>query len=287
MKLSIVVTALGLVSIPAIASAHGGNNDPNVVHACIGNVSKVVRIVGVSGSCLSSPPLVAETAAHWDMQGPSGINGADGTSVSFVNYFAGSQNGCPNGGAIYAAGNPAVNAYICNGANGADGTGAVHADGPCLDNTNRYVDCGNGTVTDTQTGLIWLKHVGCLGSHDWATANQLAMSLKDGDCGGTLTDKSSPGDWRLPTKDEWSATIAAAVDLGCSLVNLTNDPGTACYTVGPGSFQGLAFFNYWSSTTNGALPDRAWVVNLNTGLVNSSFFKISATGVWAVRSGSR
>jgi hypothetical protein len=34
------------------------------------------------------------------------------------------------------------------------------ADPPCFDNLNRYVDCGNGTVTgtvtDTVTGLIWL-----------------------------------------------------------------------------------------------------------------------------------
>ena len=76
------------------------------------------------------------------------------------------------------------------------------------------MDCGNGTVTDTVTGLIWLKQADCLGVHDWAAANRAAAGLKDGDCGG-LTDKSSPGDWRLPTKDEWSATIARAVALGC------------------------------------------------------------------------
>jgi hypothetical protein len=26
----------------------------------------------------------------------------------------------------------------------------------------RFVDCGNGTVQDTQTGLIWLKNANCL-----------------------------------------------------------------------------------------------------------------------------
>jgi N-acetylneuraminic acid mutarotase len=125
MKLSIIFTTLGMLAIPAIASAHGGNSDPNVVHACIGNVSKVVRIVGASGSCITSPPLVAETAAHWDLQGAPGINGVDGTSVRFVNYFAGIQNGCPNGGAIYATGNPAVNSYVCNGANGSGSPSAA------------------------------------------------------------------------------------------------------------------------------------------------------------------
>src|SRR5688572_9003749 len=33
---------------------------------------------------------------------------------------------------------------------------------PCADKTKRYVDCGNGTVADTMTGLIWLKQASCL-----------------------------------------------------------------------------------------------------------------------------
>src|SRR5437773_9255267 len=32
----------------------------------------------------------------------------------------------------------------------------THAAPPCSDNSNRYVDCGNGTVTDSVTGLTWL-----------------------------------------------------------------------------------------------------------------------------------
>jgi hypothetical protein len=34
----------------------------------------------------------------------------------------------------------------------------------CGDNTLRFADCGNGTVTDTATGLTWLKDAGGLGS---------------------------------------------------------------------------------------------------------------------------
>jgi len=49
------LAAVALCAIPAIAGAHAGNNDPNVVHACVGNVSKIVRIVGVTSSCLSAP----------------------------------------------------------------------------------------------------------------------------------------------------------------------------------------------------------------------------------------
>ncbi|PYX10529.1 MAG: hypothetical protein DMG85_07810 [Acidobacteria bacterium] len=65
------------------------------------------------------------------------------------------------------------------------------------------MDCGNGTVTDTQTGLIWLKNADCL-AHSGTTfqnANMLATTLASGQCG--LTDGSAPGNWRLPTHQEW------------------------------------------------------------------------------------
>ena len=42
-----------------------GEHDSNVVHACIGNVSKIARVVGVSGACIASPAIAAETPAHW------------------------------------------------------------------------------------------------------------------------------------------------------------------------------------------------------------------------------
>jgi hypothetical protein len=80
MTLSTIAAALTLLAIPTIASAHGGNGDPNVVHACIGNVSKIVRIVEVTGTCISAPPVLAETPAHWAIQGPQGTPGTNGTS---------------------------------------------------------------------------------------------------------------------------------------------------------------------------------------------------------------
>jgi len=128
MRRSIVGAVSAFLALPAIAGAHGGNDDPNAVHACIRNRSQVVRIVGVSSSCISSPAWKAETPAHWGIQGPpgtNGTNGIDGTSVTFVGYFSENQNGCPNGGAIFAAGS--VNAYVCNGQDAA--TGETRPDG--------------------------------------------------------------------------------------------------------------------------------------------------------------
>ena len=97
----------------------------------------------------------------------------------------------------------------------AKGLDTTHAAPPCFDNANRYVNCGNGTVTDTVTGLIWLQNANCF-SEIYSAANQAAAGLAAGQCG--LTDGSSAGDWRLPTKAEWQATIARAVGLACSPV---------------------------------------------------------------------
>lgn len=140
-------------------------------------------------------------------------------------------------------------------------------------------------MTDTVTGLIWLSDAACLGFHDWAAANGGAAALANGQCG--LTDNSSPGDWRLPTRDEWSATIARAVALGCTLPSLTNDAGTACLSVGPSSFAGVASYDgCWSSTTYEIGPILAWFADLFHGRFFDSV-KDYTLRVWPVRGGPR
>jgi hypothetical protein len=174
---------------------------------------------------------------------------------------------------------------------------ATHAAGPCFDNTNRYVNCLNGTVTDTVTGLIWLQQADCLPNAQWDAANQAAAGLKDGDCG--LTDGSSPGDWRLPTKDEWSATMAHAVALGCTGVAsppLTNDAGTACFGNGSASsFTGVATAAgtayRWTRSTYEPDPTTAWLANFVNGGVDTSGISLNgkfiSVRVWPVRGGPR
>jgi len=180
---------------------------------------------------------------------------------------------------------------------GPPGTG-THADPPCFDNANRYIDCGNGTVTDTVTGLIWLKNANCFGIKDYAAANQAAAGLASGQCG--LTDDSSTGDWRLPTRAEWEATIALGVALGCEAGGppgpigpppLTNDAGTACLIAGPTSFTGVQASGvqssyYWSSTAREDFPtDLAWIANLWWANVGDGPKSLVIAFVWPVRGG--
>lgn len=69
----VVACAVAWAAIPVVAAAHGGNNDPQAVHACVGTLTKIARVVGVTGSCLSG-----ETAVHWAIAGPKGDKGEPG-----------------------------------------------------------------------------------------------------------------------------------------------------------------------------------------------------------------
>jgi hypothetical protein len=174
----------------------------------------------------------------------------------------------------------------------------LKADGPCFNTISsqildplglsRYQDCGNGTVTDTVTGLVWLKNANCFGTKQWAAANQAAVVLADGQCG--LSDGSSAGDWRLPTKEEWEATVAQAraFSPACSNPALTDTSGMLCYSVGVGAdqpFTNVQSDIYWSSTAH-ANPTYACIVDLRDGSVeNVVTHKANYTHVWPVRGG--
>ncbi len=168
----------------------------------------------------------------------------------------------------------------------------TRAASPCFTNNgNRYLDCGNGTVTDSATGLIWLKDAGCMGSEQWAGAHQAAATLGSGTCG--LTDGSFPGDWRLPTRAEWEATVlkagTGAGGLNCTGANapsLTDDTGLVCLKNGTSSFTNVAPVSYWSATTYDASPGNGIYVDLLLAVTND-FNKNLFVPMWPVRGGSR
>ena len=55
----------------------------------------------------------------------------------------------------------------------------------------RFIASTTGVVTDTMTGLVWLKNANCFGQQVWATAIISATALASGTCG--LTDGSVAG----------------------------------------------------------------------------------------------
>lgn len=108
---------------------------------------------------------------------------------------------------------------------------------PCSEPPNRSTDCGDGTVSDNETGLLWLKSANCFGESDWESAKAKAAALSTGNCG--LRDGSSPGDWRLPTVEEWRQTLVWARGTGCTYRSLSDDAGNPCLSDSTSSFDGI------------------------------------------------
>lgn len=155
------------------------------------------------------------------------------------------------------------------------------ADGPCnLKTTGRYVDCGNGTVTDTETRLIWLKDANCaiFGLKSWAETVSALADLANGQCG--LTDGSSPGDWHLPFQPEWKKSVAKAKEKGCAMTTLTNGTGNRCYGDGPSPFINVQNGFYWTAAVYPNAPGTAWAL----GTTNTTHYNYrSQAYVWPVR----
>jgi hypothetical protein len=161
----------------------------------------------------------------------------------------------------------------------------------CFDNTgNRFVDCGDGTIKDTQTGLFWLKDADCF-LEQWAAANVRAAELAHGQCG--LTDGSLPGDWRLPTLqcpaggtcalDEAVGEFATILAPSCPDPAILDTSGDGCWSEGD-PFTDVQTFFYWSATSYAPNPTGAWIAALLFGGVGTND-KSSFNYVWPVRGG--
>ena len=139
----------------------------------------------------------------------------------------------------------------------------------------RFTDNGDGTVTDNQTGLIWLKHANCFGNTTWNNALSACNGLADGDnvClggGFSLTDGSQAGDWRLPNyKELFSIVDAENID----------PPLPSGHP-----FTNVQPWSYWSSTTYSGPTNDVWVVSMVYGSVNFKDMG-SLHHFWPVRGG--
>ncbi len=133
----------------------------------------------------------------------------------------------------------------------------------------RFTDNNNGTVTDSITGLIWLKDANCNTVKAWVDALTAVATLANGSCG--LSDGSTTGQWRLPSRNELQ-----------SLIDYYTTSNPALPSEHP--FTGVQSGFYWSSTTYAANTYYAWVVRLDGGNVGV-LDKPVAYSVWPVRGG--
>ncbi len=104
----------------------------------------------------------------------------------------------------------------------------------------RFIDNGNGTITDTKTGYMWQQHAPD-GQYTFDEARNYAGSLS----------LAGYHDWRVPDRDAL-----------LSIVDTRWHP-----SIVSGYFENTRAANYWTSTTADPLesPDDAYVVSFETG----------------------
>jgi len=195
--------------------------------------------------------------------------GQDGTTEAWVIRFSDGRYVNDNVDNVMATSNNAV--WAVKGVGGGtvklQATGAYVPFGSGDDGTvesgvplpsPRFIDNANGTVTDTLTGLIWLKKADCI-NDTWTGALNTINLLASGQCG--LTDGSTAGSWRMPNRHE----MQSLADRGQNNQALYFDETFVSGTVGVNS-QPAIFTNftelqfYWTSTTDAANTTKAWTV---------------------------
>ena len=118
----------------------------------------------------------------------------------------------------------------------------------------RFIDNGDGTLSDTVTGLTWLKKADCI-NQSWSSALTTINNLASGQCG--LTDGSTAGQWRMPNRQEMLSLSDRAPTF----------PQADYFNGNGGSVALPIIFNtfivsdyYWTSTTDTADTNQAWTL---------------------------
>jgi len=139
---------------------------------------------------------------------------------------------------------------------------------------DRYLDNSDGTVTDVETNLQWMrfslgqewKDGTCTGeakSYTWQEALDAARELnRQGGYAGYQ-------DWRVPTEEELQTLIYSSSGLPKTW-NDTGDPCKGNYerpTIYQPAFPNMSTSWFWSSSVSANYPDRAWGVNFYYGVV--------------------
>ena len=121
----------------------------------------------------------------------------------------------------------------------------------------RFVDNGNGTLSDTATGLVWLKKADCI-NQPWENAITAINDLASGQCG--LTDGSTAGQWRMPNRSEMLSLSDRAPTFP-QAAYLIGQYQANTSTVGPIIFNNfMVSAYYWTSTTDAAHATQAWTI---------------------------
>jgi hypothetical protein len=138
---------------------------------------------------------------------------------------------------------------------------AAHDDASVLSGARmpypRFIDNADGTVSDTVTGLRWLKRADCIHA-DWAGAIAAVNALASGQCG--LSDNSSAGQWRMPNRSELLSLVDRAETNQALRFNSTFYNANGSVDAAPIFTTFHEFEFLWTSTTDASDATFAWTV---------------------------
>jgi hypothetical protein len=142
--------------------------------------------------------------------------------------------------------------------------------------STRYGDNGDGTVTDTVTGLMWTK-----------SADHGPMSWSDAVAYCSNLTYAGYHDWRLPSvardggKAELDTLFRADGNPSGEWEGPSGDKANSAGT----PFVGVQFLFYWSGTSLASNTNGVWVVDMYEKALIHSVHKAAYGIVWPVRGG--
>ena len=145
---------------------------------------------------------------------------------------------------------------------------------------SRFVDNGDGTVSDVATGLMWEQKgdgAGCLhcvdDTYTWDEAVGDWLSEVNGlsTDGATQSGLAGNNDWRLPSATELASILLDVFPCATS--------PCADAKIGP---TGAAA--YWTGATESGTPGEAWTVSFDDGSISDADKALASLRVRAVRS---
>ncbi len=148
---------------------------------------------------------------------------------------------------------------------------AIQAEGHLIN--GRYQDHIDGTVTDIETGLMWMRP--CVGQR-WHQGQVVGEACElDWDDAMQLTGGGFAGydDWRLPTREELNSLVYSSTRLRKPFDD--EGVGGACEgeyqtpTIDLDAFPNTPEEGFWSSSRNANDPALIWGVDFQFGVVDS------------------
>lgn len=287
-------------NIKAGISIFGVNGDTNVVNTTSGDATTGELMSGkkawvdgteVTGT-LATKTLSAATATVEAGYYTSTTLSTIDTDLTFSNIKAGTTIfGITGNPAVVdtSAGNATTGEILLgrqawvNGslATGTRCGGTVLKAGGSFSTGGRWYDNNDGTITDTDTGLIWIKNASNTQRYYAASATTdttwFVYSLQNGTSG--LSDGSTNGDWRLPSAKELNS-----LKTGTEPVSSSSIPTTSFGPIFTHSLSGLYF---WSSTNYSTSIFETMVLSIAFDGASSTprtkADSASTACVWAVR----